>query len=65
MLNWMLQGWQKYAFRSIHLYKVPDFANWAGGGFDNIRPEAGESFFRGRWPSYIHNNQANDNDNGK
>ena len=32
MVNWMLQGWQKFAFRSIHLCKVLDFANWGSHG---------------------------------
>ena len=27
MLNWMLQGWQKYGFRLLHLCKMPDFAS--------------------------------------
>ena len=32
MLNWMLHGWQKYGFRSIHLCKMPDLTRGRVGG---------------------------------
>ena len=32
MLSWMLQGWQKYAFRSIQLCKITELCKWGSHG---------------------------------
>ena len=41
-------------FQALELWELVSTHLLAGGRFDNIRGEAGEKFFRGRWPPYIH-----------